>query len=49
MKRPQMCRGPKLTSVEIDQMEAAAAREDLLVSFGEGVIPCSIRNHQNLQ
>src|SRR6266540_671336 len=49
MDRSQLRRGAELSSIDVDQMEAAAARENQLVLFGERAVSGPVRNHQDLQ
>jgi len=49
MDGSQLCRRAQLSSIDIDQTEAAAVREHLLVPFGERNVSSPVRNHQDLQ
>lgn len=49
MNGSQLRRGAELSSIDVDQTEAAAAREHLLISFGERDVSGPVWNHENLQ
>ena len=49
MERSQLRRRAQLCSIDIDQTKAPAAREHLLISFGEGNVYGSIWDHEDFQ
>ena len=49
MQRAQVSRDAKLSALEVDEANAAAAREQGLVSGGEREVPDPVRHDQYLQ
>ena len=49
MKSPQLRRCAELTAIDIDQTEAAAAREHSLVSFRQRDVSGPVRDYENFQ
>src|SRR5512132_2663055 len=49
MESPQLCRGAKLTPIEVHQAEATTAGQELLVPLGKRNVARPVRNDQDLE
>jgi len=49
MEGSQLRRRSQLRSIDIDQTQATAAREHLLIPFGQGNVSCSVGDQENFQ